>query len=303
MADDLTPPPGDTTPPAPPPGDTTPPPGDTTPSAPPPGDTQGYWPNDWREKYANGDDKLLKRLARFDSPKAVIDSFTQLEKKLSSGALKSGKPKDATPEQIAAWRQENGIPSDIKEYDLSLPDGMVIGEDDKPMVEGFLKEAHSADYTPDQVKQALSWYYKEQDRQLAELQESDLLTKRETEDALRQEWGPDYRRNVNLISGLLDSAPAGVKDAIMGSRATDGSPMMSHPDVLRWLTGMALELNPQHTVVAGHGPNAAAAIDNEIATIEQRMATDRAGYFKDEKMQARYRDLISVRDRIKQKAA
>jgi len=108
---------------------------------------------------------------------------------------------------------------------------------------------------------------------------------------------------VNLISGLLDSAPAGVKDAIMGGRATDGSPMMSHPDVLRWLTGMALELNPQHTVVAGHGPNASAAIDNEITTIEKRMVDDRAGYFKDEKMQARYRDLISVRDRVKQKAA
>jgi hypothetical protein len=38
------------------------------------------------------------------------------------------------------------------------------------------------------------------------------------------------------------------------------------------------------------------AAATEIAAIEQRMKSDRTGYFKDETMQARYRELISVRE-------
>lgn len=303
------PPAGDTPPPGntPPAGDT-PPPGNTPPAGdtPPPGGDippASYWPEDWREKYANGDEKLLKGLQKFDSPKAVIDAYNSLQRKVSSGGMKSTKPKDATPEVLAAWRAENGIPEKPADYDTSLPDGLVIGESDKPLIEGFLNAAHETDMSPEQVKKALSWYYTEQERQIEELQQNDLSLKKENEDALRVEWGKDYRRNINMISNMLDAAPAGVKDKLLGGRLSDGTPIGSSPEVLRWLVGVSLELNPAATVVPGAGPNAAGAIDAEITTIEKRMAEDRKGYFKDQAMQDRYRQLLEARERGQRKAA
>src|SRR5690554_4924805 len=44
-------------------------------------------------------------------------------------------------------------------------------------------------------------------------------------------------------------------------------------------------------------PLSLAKINDEIAVIELRMKTDRRGYFKDEAAQARYRELLSARER------
>jgi hypothetical protein len=48
---------------------------------------------------------------------------------------------------------------------------------------------------------------------------------------------------------------------------------------------------------ASEAAEAAAAIDDEIARIEGRMRTDRRGDFRDEDMQARYRELLAIRAR------
>jgi hypothetical protein len=42
---------------------------------------------------------------------------------------------------------------------------------------------------------------------------------------------------------------------------------------------------------------AAADVDDEIAKIERRLRTDRRGYFRDEDMQERYRELLTIRGR------
>jgi hypothetical protein len=106
-----------------------------------------------------------------------------------------------------------------------------------------------------------------------------------------------------MIEGLLDTAPAGVKDLIKFGRLSDGTPIMANPDTIRWFNNMAREINPVTTVVPNAGANVSGAIDDEIAKIEKTMRTDRKAYNADDKMQARYRDLLSARERAGKKAA
>jgi len=77
-------------------------------------------------------------------------------------------------------------------------------------------------------------------------------------------------------------------------------PVGSSPAALKLLLGLALMENPAGALVpAGAGPS---GISDEIAQIEKFMNTNRAAYNKDERMQARYRDLIDAREKVESRA-
>lgn len=256
------------------------------------------WTDGWREQLSAGDDKAAARLQRFDSPEAIWRSYRAMEQRMSSGELRSVLPKDAKPEEVAKWRQENGIPETADKYNLTFDDGLVIGDEDKPIIDGFLKTAHVANMTGEQVKGALSWYYGEVERQSAERETADKKVQTETEDALRGKWGNDYRTNLNRINALLDTAPTGLKDAFLHGRLADGTPIGSSAGMLEFMALLSRQINPVGTVVPGAGANISNSIADEITKIEKVMREDRKTYNKDEAMQARYRELLSARERL-----
>lgn len=253
------------------------------------------WPDDWRQRSAKGDEKRLKLMERFASPEAAMDALVNATEKLKTTRATPVLKPDATPEEVTAWRTENGIPAKPEEYDISLPDGLVIGEADKPLIDGFLKNAHDNNMTPAQVKQSLSWYYAEQDRQREEFAERDIQNKAEAEEKLRAEWGADYRRNATIANQLLDSAPEGLKDRIMGARLADGSPMGNDPQFLNFLVNTARELNPVASVMPGSGGNVMQAMEAEIAANLEAMKDMKSWHSKaNEKRRARHLELLGA---------
>lgn len=261
------------------------------------------WPPNWREKLAGDDKKLLATLNRFTSPKTFSDSYFAMKQKLSSGEYLKALPEDATEEQITEWRKENGIPAKPEEYDTTLPDGLAIGENDKPLVNEFLAEMHKSNAKPEHVKAALSTYYKILENQQAELFERNETKRTETEDALRTEWGNEYRRNINMMNGMLDTFGEETKQALLNARAEDGTLLLNNPGIVRALVAQAREINPVATVVPGAGVNAINAIGDEIASYEKKMREDWNGWHKDNKAQERYRELIAARDKLKARGA
>ena len=262
-------------------------------------------PKDWaalRTEIAGDDDKLLKRLSRYSSVKDVTDALIAAQNKIASGTLKSALPADPTPEQLAEWRADNGIPESPDKYDTALPDGMTIGEFDKPIVDNFVKQAHELNLTPDQVKSTLAWYFKDQEQQVAELRQADAAFTTESTEKLREEWGSEYKLNMNLVDGLLSQLPENGKDLLMGARLADGTPLGSNPKVLRFFANLAREVNPVATVVPGSGTNAAQAIESEMANIQKLMGDRTSEYWNGptaNKMQARYRELVTVQEKLK----
>lgn len=260
------------------------------------------WGDDWRQRMAGEDPNEQKRLDRFNSPADVFRSYREIEKRLSSGELKSSLKTGATPEEVKAWRAENGIPETPEGYKLELKNGLVVGETDKPLVEAFLKSAHAQNLSNAQASAAVEWYFGTVQAQTEARVNADKQIALKAQDELRAEWGAEYRANINAATSLLDGAPAGLKDQFMRGRLADGTPIGSSVAALQWLAQIARELNPAATVVPGAGANTAGAIDSEIEGLEKKMKDRGSDYWKGpnaEKNQARYRELVSARERMR----
>jgi hypothetical protein len=263
------------------------------------------WPDDWREQLAGGDEKELKRLQRFTSPLTLRKSHRALEQKLSSGELKKALGPDATPEEVAAWRKDMGVPEKPDGYDLKFDNGLVIGEDDKPLVAAFLTAMHAENATPSQVKAGVAAYYKIQEQQQADRAQKDAEVRAAAEDDLRAEWGVEYRRNVGMVQALLATVPEEARDLFASARLADGTPMFSHPDMLRFFVGLQREINPAATLVPNTG-NQAQTIDNELSDLKAKMGDRDSDYWKGPKaeaMQARYRALLDAKAKMAARAA
>jgi hypothetical protein len=232
----------------------------------------------------------------------MIDALIAAQNKISSGAVKDPLPENPTPEQKAEWRKQNGIPATPADYVFKPPAGVEVDEFDKAAIDAFAKTAHESDMTPSQVQKAIEWHYQNLAQERADLAEDDLNQRKAAEDELRKDWGSEYRLNVNLITGLLDSAPAGVKEQMLGARLADGTVLGDNPAAMRWLASMAREINPTATVVPGSGGNAVQAIEAELAGIKTLMKDKQSEYWKGDKsakMQARYRELLDVQAKVR----
>lgn len=251
---------------------------------------------------AGDDPKELAILERVASPKVAFQNYRELQKKLSSGEYRRALPKDAKPEDIAAWRKEQGIPETPDKYDLTLTDGTVVGDADKGVAMKFVERMHGKNATPEQVKEGLSTYFELRKEAVVKQQETDAAHNVETEELLRSEYGGEYRANVNDVKAMLQSAPGGIMDKILGARQPDGRMMANDPDVLRWLVGMSRELHPTSTIVPPGGDQSK-VIDDEIRQIEGMMRTESGdrnpAYYGNPAIQEKYARLLQARDRHK----
>ncbi|KKK50384.1 hypothetical protein LCGC14_3125540, partial [marine sediment metagenome] len=116
------------------------------------------FPDNWREIMAGGDTTALKYFNRYANPANVGKALMATRQKISSGEMIAAKP-DGTDEQaLNEWRAQAGIPEKAEGYLDKLPDGIVIGDDDKPIVDSFITSMHEDDIPPAVVHKALTSY-------------------------------------------------------------------------------------------------------------------------------------------------
>lgn len=245
------------------------------------------WPDDWRDKMAGDDAEFRKSLDRFNAPGDVGKSWKEISKKISSGEYKRPVtlPENATPEQIAEYRKEMGVPESPDKYDLKM-DGLVIGEADKPVVDQFLKAMHEANVPEGPVKQAVSAYFKMQEQAVAQAAQAEREFKVQSEEALRQEWGGEYRPNMNLVENFAKTR--------FGDEV--GSAMLeAGPEVVKALASIAREINPAMTLVP-NASNPNQAIADEIAKLRGEIGT--AEWMRNPQKQQRYAELIDGQARM-----
>lgn len=261
---------------------------------------KGYWPTDWQKRLAKDDEKELKQLGRYASPEAIWEKARALEKRLSSGELKSKLPDNAKPEEIAQWRKDNGIPEAPEKYDLT---GVDISETDKPVIDEFLKTAFAANMTPEQAKAAIAWQKADTAARVSAQEQKDETERVAALDTLNAEWGSGFRRNVQMVEGFLENFPAGVRDLLKGGRLSDGTAIFNNPDVLRGFVAASLAVNPAATLVPSGGGDPMKGIEEQIKAHETYMKEHRTAYFKDEARQADYRALLEAREKMNARKA
>lgn len=256
------------------------------------------WPADWREKMAGGDEKMLSRLQRFTSPDAVGKSYRELETKFSSAKIRTELPANPTPEQIQAYRQENGIPEEPTKYYDGIKN-VVVGEEDRPVVNKFLEKMHAANAPVPVVEAALSAYYAIQEEQQAADVDAQKLYRSEQEEILRQAWGnADFRSNLNAIRNTMASMPEGLKEGIESWVDHNGNLLMNNADFLQWIGSVSRELNPAGVVVPGGNGDQMQNIDQELAKFSEMRRANIDSWSRNEAAQKRERELLSAKEKL-----
>lgn len=283
------------------------------PAAPPNSDTAVPPPQDpskaagptfastWRADIASGDDKALKALERFATPQDLAKSYFEAQARIRSGELAKPLPKDATPEQIKEYREGNGIPEKPEGYFEKLPNGLVIGEDDKPLFDGFAKALHELNAPPTMVHKAVEWYYGMQDQQIQAQQEADAQAKPALENALREAWGADFKANANVYASYIAAAPKEVQDTLKSARDAEGNFILYKPEVVSWLVAQAREINPAAHITPAGNEGTVQSIQAEIDGIEKFMRTNRTEYNRDNAKQERLRQLYDARVKLQKR--
>lgn len=255
----------------------------------------------WRTDWAGADDKLGKFLGRFHSPQAALAKIKEQHDDIRSGKYLKPLPENPTDDEVAAYRGAFGVPDAPDGYLEALPDGLVVGDDDKPFVDKFLEGMHGANAPKGAVGAALSAYYQIVEEQAAAEADQANALKGESIEVLRSEWGADYKRNMNIMHSHLDTMPDAVSDVFRNGKLADGSPIGYNAEVIKWLTGQAMEANPVATVVPGAGSNQASAIADEIATLKAKMGNTNSDYWKgptSAAQQARYLQLVEAQQKL-----
>jgi hypothetical protein len=266
---------------------------------------QSKWPENWRADMASGDEKLAKTLERYATPADAAKALREAQRAISEGQGKrQALPTDATPEQIAAYREANGIPEKADGYLETLPDGLVIGKQDEDLAKDFLAKMHEANAPAEYVHNALAWYNQLQEQQVQQQQNDDVEFHNSSINELREEWGPEYQMNVNSISNLINSVAEPLPDGtdfaewLQSARTPDGQLLGDHPAFLKTLLSVAKQVNPAGVTMPGEGMGQIDSVNGEIEQIEKLMNQGSKEYWNDPKKQERYRQLLEARAKL-----
>ncbi len=248
--------------------------------------TDQGWSESWRQDWAGEDKGKLDRLSRYTSPNAAFDALMSAQQKISSGDFKKVEdfPSEGTDDEKASWRSDNGIPESAEKYAF---------EKENEIAQSLAEMAFDKNIKPDFAEGFLEWHTAQQKAADDAIADTDAQDTETTEDALRSEWGNEYRVNMNKIHGLLDGAQEGIKDQLMNARLGDGTMLGSNPNVLKFLADLALIQNPTTTLVPTSG-DLHGSLESELKDLQGLMRNKTSEYWKGPKAEAnqqRVRDL------------
>jgi hypothetical protein len=273
--------------------------GDPPPPEPPEPPPEFEWPEGWRAQIAGEDEKDLGQLERYKTPADIWTKARSLEQKMSSGEWKQDLPfpADGTDEDKASWREARGLPAEPGKYELSRE----VDESEKENIDGFLNYAFEHNLSPVDVNAMVDYFYDVAEKQGELVETGDREQQELADDALRSEWGGDYRGNINRIDNLIATAPAEVSEILLDARLSDGTKLRSSPEAMKFLLDMAVNADPITTVV-GKGGDKLTAVEDELDEIKTMMREDRAKYNNSPKVQARYRELLEAQSKLAPKS-
>lgn len=220
-------------------------------------------------------------------------------------------PKDATAEQITQYRKDNGIPDKPEAYLDALPAEVKssLADQDKEIITPYLAKLQELNIPPSTAAQLIALRQTEQDRQIEGRIAADESLRVKTEDALRGDWGNNYRAEINNIHNLLKGASGEVSEAILQARTPDGNALVGTPEVVRWLAQLARTVSPYSVPVGSDGGSLdQKGVEARITEIESWMGAKNGSenysrYWKDDKVQSEYRTLIDAREQLKKRTA
>ena len=258
------------------------------------------WPEDWRDKASGGDEKVKKILDRYASPKDIAKALVEAQTALRTrpAAKNEPFPEKGTEDEQRAWREQNGVPADIKGYEIEgfdkLPDDL------KQNYQGFLEEAHKRNMPASTVKEAVAIYRQMEQAATDKLVEEDITREETARDTLIDEFGGrvEFKRNVAMADNYVSARFGELGPLLMHGRLADGSKIGSNPEVIKFFVNLARDEGYAGDLVPDNPGAGGRSIDDRLSEIEALMRKDGGKeYWSDAKVQKEYNDLLQAQER------
>lgn len=254
------------------------------------------WRTDVSAGFVDGDntdmsDGLNKYLDRYNDLPSALKAGYDASQKIRSGQLSTGLPDDPSDQELSDYREANGIPTGADGYEMSLDDGLILGDEDSRILSGVYDVAHAGNVSTDVMNGMVNAFLQSRETEMDDLHTQDNLDSQQSNKQLREIWGNDSTTNKNMVSNLVGQLPESIQKDFEGARMADGRALFNSPEMMVWLSDVARKLNPAGTVVP-NSANPAQAVTDEIASLEERIGSDE--WFKDKPAQARYQQLLTA---------
>jgi hypothetical protein len=213
---------------------------------------------------------------RFASPtdavKAVVDLRTQMSQRI--------KPigENADPEDVARFRKALGVPEKPEEYKVVPPEGTELSELDKALLEKTLPIAHKYNVP----QEALNGFVAEF-MQTGQQAQSDLIAQiedfgKESETALKREWGGDYDRNLNIARRTAEVLGGPEFKSFLNETPLPGSGMLGdHPMMVKMLATLGRRTD-EGDLMLGATPEETASVQQEIDELMSKVPPGTPAY-------------------------
>jgi hypothetical protein len=200
----------------------------------------------------------------------MAGALVGMNKELSQRIKLPGK--DASDDDVAAYRKAIGVPENPDGYAFNKPDHMTAEEFGAvmPGMKNYADSAHSAGLSQDQLNSNVQWYWQMKANETEALNKRDTDHREATLAELRKEWGKDFERNSLFADEVTP-------DSFKGMELRDGTLLGNHPEFVK-LMADAGRLQSNGTTMLGLAGTAAGVTTQEqydTLTSEIHAATDK----------------------------
>lgn len=236
------------------------------------------WPDDWRDRLADGDEEIANAIKRYGSPKGVAKALKEAQALIRSGKIKRDMPDASDAKAVAEWRKEQGIPDDPAGYKLPEVVTKRITDADKPVLASFTEFAHAKGAPQAVVDIATEWYVNSLESMEAERIAADTAASEAAEDALRKDWAHgEYKANITLAKRFIENIP-GIGADWSEARLPNGRRIGDMPEFVAWAADQGRSVFGD---VAFASPDAASRHTARKEEIEKIMKTDMDRYWSE----------------------
>ena len=257
----------------------------------------GEMPEDWRQQMAGDDEARLTRLERYNTFQDFVDGAFSAHDKVRSGTVQYGLPENASDEQIAEYRQANGIPDDGV-YVLTPPEGVEFSTIDQDMMKDMMAFSAERGVPQEVLNGQVNLYLAARDQLLQDMATQDNLDTAEFQEMMKGNWGANYDVNMNRAMNRINFLPEEVRDSFKNARLPDGRSIMNSPEIMNWIVGMDREIIPLDPFRGGNDETTIDDARRIKAEGEERMKNDREAWYKDTAAQQKYMQAIEFLDKI-----
>lgn len=234
-------------------------------------------------------ESLMNDLKRSVSLEDEIIRGIAARQKIRSGEYRAKLGDDASEEEVAAWREENGIPKEAKAYEIPKVAGYKWTDGDQPLIGSFKEYAHKGNYTQTQMDLAAEWYAKTsqdlQEQAAEAIARTDSEDSETIKDRLRAEVGPaEFKPTLQIMKRLLDDPeimPGGLGHYLLISRYPDDNgvsrKLFNNEHMVRFLRNIAEDTYGPGSMVSG---DARTSAGNRRAELEKLMETNIDEYYR-----------------------